>query len=120
MTICNVIDTPIIKEYLDYKQSRQSQIIKNTLLIGMNDYSAYAKHWEGNSWKDEESKQFQIRRRGKNWKFKRFLRNPKLMNWLERNGETKFSKLYVFLTYDLLDNGLAYFLKRIWKRRNRN
>ncbi|WP_173553372.1 glycosyltransferase family 32 protein [Sharpea azabuensis] len=120
MTICNVIDTPIIKEYLDYKQSRQSQIIKNTLLIGMNDYSAYAKHWEGNSWKDEESKQFQIRRRGKNWKFKRFLRNPELMNWLERNGETKFSKLYVFLTYDLLDNGLAYFLKRVWKRQNRN
>lgn len=119
MTICNAIDTPIIKEYLGYKQSRQSQIIKNTLLIGMNEYSAYAKHWEGNSWKDEASREFQKERREKGWKLKRFLRNPNVMNWLERNGETKISKLYVFLTYDLLDNGPIYFLKRIWKRWNR-
>ena len=116
MTICNAIDTPIIKEYLGYKQSRQSQIIKNTLLIGMNEYSVYAKHWEGNSWKDEASREFQKERREKGWKLKRFLRNPNVMNWLERNGETKISKLYVFLTYDLLDNGPMYFIKRVLKK----
>ena len=116
MTICNAVDTPIIKEYLGYKQSRESQVINSTLLIGMNNYSAYARHWEGNSWKDEESRQFQNRRREKGWKLKRFLRNPKVMNWLERNGETKFSKLYVFLTYDLLDNGPVYFVKRMLKK----
>lgn len=116
MLICNAVDTPIIREYLGYKQSRQSQIVKNTLIIGMNDYPAYAKHWEGNSWKDEESRQFQIERREKGWKFKRFLRNPDLMNWLERNGETKISKLYVFLTYDFLDNGSIYFIKRLLKK----
>ena len=117
--ISEVVNSPtftIIKEYLGYKQSRQSQIIKNTLLIGMNEYSTYAKHWEGNSWKDEESRQFQIERREKGWKFKRFLRNPDLMNWLERNGETKISKLYVFLTYDFLDNGSIYFIKRLLKK----
>lgn len=116
MTICNVVDTPIIREYLGYKQSRQSQVVKSTFLIGMNDYATYAKHWEGNSWKDAESRQFQIKRREKGWKLKCFLRNPELMNWLERNGETKLSKLYVFCTYDLLDNGPMYFVKRILKR----
>ena len=39
------------------------------------------------------------------------------MNWLERNGETKISKIYVFITYDLLDNGPVYFVKRLIKRK---
>ena len=85
----------------------------------MNDYSKYAKHWEGNSWKDETSRQFQSERRNKGWKLKRFLRNPTIMNWLERNGETKISKLYVFCTYDLLDNGLAYFMKRLVRKKGK-
>lgn len=117
MKICNVVDTPIIKEHLRYKQSRESQMLGKIYLIGMNDYSKYAKHWEGNSWKDEESRQFQLERREKGWKLKRFFRNPTVMNWLERNGETKISKIYVFITYDLLDNGPVYFVKRLIKRK---
>ena len=86
-------------------------------LIGMNDYSKYAKHWEGNSWKDEESRQFQLERREKGWKLMRFLRNPTVMNWLERHGEMKISKIYVFITYKLLNNGPVYFVKRLIKRK---
>lgn len=116
MTICNAIDTPIIREYLGCKQSRESQCIKNTYIVGMNEYPTYGKHWEGNSWKDETDRQFQIKRRKKGWKIKCFLRNPTVINWLERKGETKISKLYVFCVYDLIDNGLMYFAKRIFNR----
>lgn len=116
MVICNAVDTPIIREYLGCKQSRDSQCIRNIYIVGMNDYSKYAKHWEGNSWKDEEDRLFQNQRRNRFWKLKCWLRNPNLINWLERNGETALSKIYIFFVYDFLDNGLIYFIKRIWSK----
>lgn len=113
LTICNAIDTPIIREYLEIRQSRDSQVSKNnTYIVGMLEYPRYARHLETNSWKNTEWKDFANSRRGKNWKLKCFVRNPNLINWLERNGETKVSRLYVFCAYDLLDNGLVYFIKR--------
>ncbi|MGO5163484.1 glycosyltransferase family 32 protein [Fusicatenibacter saccharivorans] len=116
MTICNAIDTPIIREYLGCKQSRESQRLGNTYIIGMVEYPKYAKHWEGNSWKEEDDRQFQNTRRNRFWKIKCLMRNPELINCLERNGETKISKIYVFLAYDFLDNGPMYFIKRIFKK----
>ena len=116
MTICNTIDTPIIFKYLNCKQSKNSRCINNTYIIGMLEYPNYAKHWEGNSWKDESDKEFQNKRRNKLWKLKCFLRNPKLVNWLERDGETRISKIYIFISYDLLDNGLVYFIKRLLRK----
>lgn len=116
MTICNAVDTPIIREYLGCEQSRESQCLGKTYIIGMVDYPKYAKHWEGNSWKEENDRQFQNTRRNRFWKLKCLMRNPRLINWLERNGETKISRMYVFLAYDLLDNGPMYFIKRILKK----
>lgn len=112
LTICNAIDTPVIRDYLGIRQSRDSQLCNNTYIVGMTEYSSYASHLETNSWKDKEWKDFANSRRGKNWKLKYFVRNPELINWLERNGETKLSKLYVFCAYDLLDNGPGYFVRR--------
>ncbi len=114
--ICNGIDTPIIREYLKFPQKRESQCIQNIYIIGMMNYSQYAKHFESNSWKDEEEWQFRNKRRGKFWKLKRWLRNPELINWLERDGQTTLSKAYVFIAYDLLDNGIWYFVKRLVKK----
>ncbi|MBS5431255.1 MAG: hypothetical protein KHX75_09285 [Lachnospiraceae bacterium] len=116
MVICNAVDTPIIRQYLGCKQSRESQCLRNIYIVGMNDYSKYAKHWEGNSWKDEDDRAFQNHRRNRFWKLKCWLRNPNLINWLERNGETALSKTYIFFAYDFLDNGLYYFIKRIWSK----
>ena len=117
MTICNKIDTPIIKKYLGLKQSRKSQCIRNIYIIGMNEYSNFGKHWEGNSWKEEADRQFQAKRRTKMWKVKVLLRNPTVINWLERKGETRISKIYIFFVYDLMDNGIIYFIKRKFKRK---
>lgn len=115
-TICNAIDTPIIRAFLNCKQSRESQCINNILIVGMVDYPKYAQHLETNSWKTEEEFKASKARTNKYWKLKCFLRNPNLINRLERKGPTKISKLYVFLAYDFLDNGCIYFLKRCFKR----
>ena len=115
---CHVIETPIIKNFLNYKLSRNSQIIQNVLIIGMDNYGAYAKHWESNSWMDNDTKVILAHRRQKSrlWKIKRFLRNPSVMSYLERNGETKVSNIYIFLVYDFLDNGPRYYIKRLAKK----
>ena len=111
MMICNTIDTPIIREYLGIKQSRDSQCLKNIFIVGMTDYPKYAKHWEENSWKNVSDREFQNKRRNRFWKLKCWLRNPDIINRLERNGENGLSKIYIFFAYDFLDNGLAYFIK---------
>lgn len=117
MTTCLMIDTPIIKESLGYARSRQSQVIDNTLIVGMDEYGAYAKHWYESSWLEDSNRLLQIKRRKISlWRIKRFLRNPTVMNYLERDGETKLSKLYIFLVYDFLDNGPGYYIKRLAKK----
>lgn len=116
LTICNTIDTPIIRKYLGCKQSRESQCLHNTYIIGMDECSSFIKHYEQNSWKDEEIYSFWQSRKNRFWKLKYHLRNPKIINWLERNGETPISKLYIFCVYDLLDNGCIYFIKRFGKK----
>lgn len=113
---CDGIDTPVIRETLKLQQSRESQCIDNTYIIGMLEYGQYAKHWALVSWKDEGDWQLQDKRRGRFWKLKCWLRNPKLINRLERNGQTVLSKVYVFISYDLLDNGIWYFVKRLLKK----
>lgn len=115
-TICNAIDTPIIRNYLSLKQSRNSQEINGAYILGMLEYPQYASHREVNSWKTEASYHFHKRRIGKYWQLKSFLRNPAVINWLERNGETLISRLYVFCAYDLLDNGPIYFAKRLIRK----
>lgn len=115
-TICNAIDTPIIRNYLNMKQSRQSQLFGNIYIIGMLDYGQFAKHYESNSWKEKQDYIFSKRREGRFWKVKCFLRNPNVINFLERNGETRFSRVYVFFAYDFLDNGPVYFLMRLMKK----
>ena len=112
LTICNTIDTPVIRDYLKFKQSRESQCIENIYIVGMLEYPKYGEHFECNSWKSYENYTLSKSRVGKWWKLKCKLRNPSVINFLERNGETKISKMYVFLAYDLLDNGIVYFIKR--------
>lgn len=113
-TICNAIDTPIIREHLHYPLKRETQVIDGVCLIGMLNYGSYAKHYETNSWKTESEYVFAKSRVGKLWKLKVLLRNPYLIDWLEKNGQTKLSKIYVFCVYDLLDCGLLYFIKRFF------
>ena len=97
MTICNAIDTPIIRDYLGIKQRRESQKCGDVYIVGMIDYGIYARHHESNSWKSDQARAFAHSRKNRFWKLKCFLRNPTLINFLERTGETTLSKIYIFL-----------------------
>lgn len=116
LTICNAIDTPIIRDYLKFPHSKNSQTLKNTHIIGMDDLGTYLRHHESNSWKTSEERSFSNGRKNRFWNIKCFLRNPTITNFLEKNGETCLSKTYVFLAYDLLDFGPGYYAKRIWNK----
>lgn len=118
MTVCIAIDTPIIRKYLGLKQSRNSQEHKNICIIGMNQYGTYARHHYENSWSSPEDRAFSKQRARYSllWKTKCLFRNPTIMNFLERNGETRISKLYVFFAYDFLDCGPVYFFKRLLRK----
>ncbi|WP_343338756.1 hypothetical protein TPELB_09650 [Terrisporobacter petrolearius] len=116
-TICNVHNTKVIEnELASFKRDGRTKVIKDILFVGMLEYGKYITHYECNSWKIEEEKNFSKKRSGKHWNLKCKLRNPNLINFLERNGETKISKVYIFIAYDLLDCGLLYFFSKVFRK----
>lgn len=116
-TICNVHNTKVIENELDtFKRDGKTKIIEDILFVGLDEYGKYITHYEANSWKSEEERIFTKKRSGKYWGLKCKLRNPTLINYLERNGETKISKLYVLLAYDFLDYGPLYFISKVWNK----
>lgn len=116
-TICNVHNTKVIESELKtFQRDGKTKIIDNILFIGMWEYGSYAKHHESNSWKSEEERIYAKKRVGKYWKVKCKVRNPKLINYLERNGETRLSKMYILFAYDFLDYGPMYFLSKGLKK----
>ena len=112
--ICTTIDTPVIRNYLNMKLSYESQCINNVFIIGMYEYARFGKHLYTGSWGDDKDKEPMKKQSQWFWKFKYKMRNPKVLNYLERNGETWLSKLYVFCVYDLLDCGPWYYIKRLF------
>lgn len=115
--ICNTLNTNVIEKVVpSFKRDGTSKVIDNIRFIGMWDYGKYAKHYESNSWADPEELERRIKRRGKCWKLKCFLRNAKLINYLESSGKKRLVKIYLFFAYDFLDYGPIYFLERFIKK----
>ena len=48
------------------------------------------------------------------YKFKCFVRNPKLINYFDKRRGTLPEKIFTFCAYDLLDCGPWYFVKRLF------
>lgn len=115
--VCNVPNTNVIeRELKNFKRDGKTKIINNILFVGMKDYSKYLTHHYINSWKTEEELKLSRRKNVRLWKFKCKVRNPDLINFLERNGETKLSKIYILFAYDFLDYGPMYFLSKGLKK----
>lgn len=57
-----------------------------------------------------------IRKEYKDTKLKKFLRDPKRFEFLEKHFNKRIVDIYTFMAYDFLEMGLFYYLRRLKKR----
>lgn len=125
------LDTEVMeKEFQHWKKSEYSQTIGDIHIVGLRDYSRYAKHLATISWKNEEARKKREKeismelqdgfyakvycwRKKQLYYLKRFLRNRRISSIFDNKKGTWIEKTYLFLVYDLLENGLWYYLKRL-------
>ncbi len=110
------LNMPVLEsEYPTLIWNNQSQLIDGTYFLSMHEYNRIMKHYATNSWLDDKM-EFKL---GKENAFKRFMRNPKIYKFLGKFGQGAVRK-YEFFSYDLLDMGIGYFIKRRFiKSRNK-
>lgn len=126
-----VLDTKVLEQKLpSWVKSYKSQVINDLLILGTDDYLSFASHlytWsylddEVRSKRHEQIKQYFDRGKGSlktraKWKLQRFVRNPKLINYIDaKHRNSFFQKAYTFMAYDLIDNGIWYYIKRLFKK----
>lgn len=64
----------------------------------------------------ENDRVFLKKRAKKHKLLKSILRNDKIINFIYKHNDCKILKLYIFVAYDLIDNGLSHYFKLIYKK----
>ena len=102
------LNTPVFeKMYPSLIWNNKAQLIDNTYFLDIHEYGKIMRHYAMHSWLDNKT-DFKI---GKETKLKRALRNPKIYRFLKKFGDRAVNA-YEFFSYDLLDMGVWYFIKR--------
>lgn len=118
---CISLNTKVIVDNIsEFKKTDKTQLIDNILFIGIHDYGKFGKHHYEFSWGTEEERKYKKERQKKiktwKWKLQCKLRNPKLINYAESNKDNFMIKIYMFIVYDLIENGISYYIKRWTKK----
>lgn len=100
--------------YPTFQRDGTTQVIDGVCILSGSEYAKYAKHHGAMSWVDgtiPQKKEF------RDTKLKRFLRQPSKFTWIEKKLGKKALAVYTFLSYDLLEMGPWYYIKRKLRRK---
>ena len=106
----------LLKCNKNLKRNGVTQMHDNVLFANYQIYGKKLIHHQAGSWVDNKDKNL-ANKVYKDTYIKRKLRNPKLSNFIERTMPRKIFDLYILFSYDVLDNGIIYFIKRKKKSR---
>ena len=126
------MDAKAIEQYLcGWEKKETSQTVNDVYIIGLKDYSRFARHLATISWQNNEAQLLRkkeiadilanrsslyIKRKKLVYQIKRRLHSPKVSAYFEMRKGTRLERIYTFLTYDFLDYGPLYFVKRLLKK----
>ena len=111
---CPAGNTAVIQSfYHKFIRNGELQILENTLILGINEYSDVARHHEVGTWVEGDKI---LNRKYKDFWIKRFLRRPEKFDFVDKYFGRKGVSLYTFLVYDLLEYGLAYYVRRLMSK----
>lgn len=118
---CPKINTQCLLDYDKYlKRDGTTQVNNNVIYCDVNLCRQTLIHHGEGSWIEGKDKSLK-EREYKDAYIKRVLRSPKVSNFIEKYMPNKIFDLYTFISYDMLEYGLLYYLKRMKiNRRNEN
>lgn len=111
------LNKPVFKAHLNPQWNDRRQVIGNTEILTSGMFSSFAVHYGTRTW-DPALTSFSAERPAyKDRKYKRILRDPRIFSFLEKHfGDGFLLNLYSFLTYDLIECGPVYFIKRFFRK----
>lgn len=112
--VCTQIETEALEDfYGDFKRNNNKQMMKdNTIVLSTAVWNKYSLHHGTGTWVDGGREDNMEVKHQNLAKFKKRIRNPEYFLWIRRHFGRKAEYIYEFLTYDLIDMGFVYFLKR--------
>lgn len=112
---CTFYNTNALEKYFSTLLLNDSyQVIDNNAFITTGMYNQFASHHYASSWTNNPKKNIEKKREWKDTRLKRILRNPNFQKWIRTHLGYKANKVYMFISYDLLEAGLPYYLKRFF------
>lgn len=114
MIPCPRVNTEALKSiYPEFNRNGRGQKVKDIKILSSDEYSTIARHYGTATWVDNTDV---IRKEYKDTKLKKFLRDPKRFEFLEKHFNKRIVDIYTFMAYDFLEMGLFYYLRRLKKR----
>lgn len=101
-------------QYPQFQRNGSPQIFENVRILSGTEYAAIAYHHGAKSWVDGASS---TPHAFKDTRFKRWMRKPERYDKIERKLGKKALAIYTFISYDLLEMGPVYYIKRVFRKR---
>lgn len=116
--VCTHIETDAIEEYSKlFQRDNKTRIIEDkTMVISTGIWTKYFYHFGTGTWVEGGRTYDFVASPQKYKKIKSVLRNPKNYRFIRKYLGRKAETLYEFITYDLLDMGIVYFSKRLYRK----
>lgn len=109
---CPAGNTEALKDaYADFDPNGKGQRFEGVRILSTKEYQFFAEHHGAASWCSS------VKRRGtyKDTWLKRFMRNPSRVGRIEKLFGRQIVHLYIFIAYDLLENGMIYYIKSFFR-----
>lgn len=114
MTPCPAINTEALQStYKDMVRNGRTQHLDALCILSVQDYAKTAKHHGAATWVDGYTPP---RKSYKDTFLKKILRSYKAFSFVEKFLGQRGAKIYTFLVYDFLELGIAYYIKRFFKK----
>lgn len=108
---CPAINTNALKQrYHSLSQNGSRQLVEEILILSVSEYGTYAKHHGTASWVGDGVAKNQTGYRD-TW-LKCFLRDEKKFNYIEKHFGERAVQMYTFFSFDFLEYGISYYIKR--------
>ena len=118
--VCTHIETEaLVTFYPNFIRNNKTQVFEDgTIMLSTTIWQQYLIHLGTGTWVEGGREQFENAEKKvrKNLKWKMCLRNPTFFSFIHEVFGKKAEYIYEFLVYDLLDMGIAYYIKRIVKK----
>ncbi len=108
------INTKSIRNTIpEIRLGNYDQIIDNNAFLSYSAYSRLMKHYGTATWTDKPNLSMDVSQKvWKDTKLKRFLRKPSRLEFVENHFPKKLYNAYIFFSYDFLEFGGKFFIKK--------